>query len=34
MFWRGMATGTAEKQEQKFAMAASKLLAKFPSTAK
>lgn len=40
MFWRGAATGTvepglsAEKQEQKFAMTASKLLAKFPPAAK
>lgn len=40
MFWRGTATGTAEpglsaeKQEQKFAMTASKLLSKFPPTAK
>ncbi len=40
MFWRGAATGTAEpglsaeKQEQKFAMAASKLLAKFSPAGK
>ena len=40
MFWRGTATAiaepglSAEKQEQKFALAASKLLSQFPPTAK